>query len=335
MSGPVVERPHRHFRGAAGSLRVALVLTCLILLGELGAGLWSHSLALISDAGHELADVVSLVLALLAMGVQRRPADSRRTYGYHRAGILAALGNAGILTLIVAVILTEAARRFAQPQPVQGLVVVGTAAVAIIVNAYVALGLGHARADLNVRAALLHVLGDLAGALGVIVAGVVILLTGFLYADPIVSVLIALLIGGSALRIGLETVNVLLEGTPRGIDLGEVAGLIRATAGAVSVHDLHIWSIAPEQIALSCHVVVEGDSLAGAEKVVREMESRLCDSFAIGHTTIQLECGDGCPSGLAGTSHGRHNHPHPGAPARVSVEEGALLGQDAAGHRHR
>ncbi|TMB95658.1 MAG: cation transporter, partial [Chloroflexi bacterium] len=176
------------------TLRKAVVLTCVILLVELGGGIWSHSLALISDAGHVLTDVFALGLAWFAVDQARRPADRRRTYGYQRVSILAALVNSAVLIVIVLAIAVEAVRRLAHPEPVQGAIVVIAALVGVAINAYVMLGLrGHGR-NLNLRAALLHVTGDLGASAGVVVAGAIILLTGWLYIDPILSLAIAALI---------------------------------------------------------------------------------------------------------------------------------------------
>ena len=310
---PLSDHHHGDLTGRA--LRQAFFLTALILVIEAGAGLVSHSLALLSDAGHILTDVVALGLAWFAVAQARRPADAQRTYGYHRVGILAAMANGATLILIVVGIAFEAARRFAHPQPVNGGLVVVAALGAIVVNAYIALRLRGSDENLNVRAALLHVVGDLAASVGVIVAGAVILLTGWLYADPLVSLGITVLIAFSAIRIVFDTMNVLLEGVPRGIDLGEVGSTILGTAGIESVHDLHVWSLSGEQLALSCHVVVSETLLAAdSEHLVRRVEERICGRYGIGHTTIQVEACHPCDD-TVGHGTGDHNHPHahPGA----------------------
>jgi cobalt-zinc-cadmium efflux system protein len=293
-----------------GRLRQAFLLTAFILLVEFAAGLVSHSIALLADAGHILTDVFALGLAWFAVIQATRPADLRRTYGYQRVGILAAGANAVTLVLIVIAITVEAVQRLLHPQPVNGALVIVSALVAIAVNVYIARGLRGDNKNLNVRAALLHVLGDLAASIGVVVAGAVILLTGWLYADPIVSILITALIGFGAWRIVVDAVNVLLEGVPEGIDLDEVRGVIAATAGVDSVHDLHVWSLSGESIALSCHLVVpEGLTTDDSEHLVRALEQSLCARFDIGHTTIQVESCHPCAEDLP---HGpdAHNHPH-------------------------
>src|SRR3984893_12343627 len=270
------------------ALRQAFLLTAVILLVETGAGLLSHSLALLADAGHILTDVVALGLAWFAVLQARRPADAQRTYGYHRVGILAAMANGATLILIVVAVAYEAARRFAHPEPVNGALVIVSALVAVGVNTFIALRLRGNELNLNVRAALLHVIGDLAASVGVIVAGLVILFTGWLYADPIVSLGITALIAVSAIRIVLDTMNVLLEGVPTGIDLEEVRRKVAAAPGITSVHDLHVWSLSGEQIALSCHVVVAEELLAAdSEHLVRTVEAAICGTVGIGHSTLQ------------------------------------------------
>jgi cobalt-zinc-cadmium efflux system protein len=290
------------------TLRRALALTCVILVVEVAGGLASHSLALLSDAGHVLTDVFALGLAWFAVEQSKRPADRRRSYGYQRVSILAALVNAVTLIVIVLAIAFEAVRRLTHPEPVQGRIVVVSALVAIAINAYVAFGLrGHAR-SLNLRAALLHVTGDIGASVGVVVAGVVILLTGWFYIDPILSLGIAVLIAYGAWRIVRETVNLLLEGTPTDINVGDVTAEITKTKRVVSVHDLHVWALSSEEMALSAHVVLEECPLGDAEHIVRDLESRLCGRFAIGHTTIQVES---ChPCGEIHHGAGEHNHPH-------------------------
>jgi cobalt-zinc-cadmium efflux system protein len=294
--------------GRAGALKKSLALTVGVLLVELAGGLLSHSLALLSDAGHVLTDVFALGLAWFAVEQSMRPADKRRTYGYQRVSILAALVNSVALVVIVLAIAYEAVRRLAAPEPVQGGVVIAAALVGIAINIIVILGLRGDIHSLNLRAALLHVTGDVGASVGVVVAGVVILLTGWLYIDPILSLAIAALIAWSAWGIVRETVNLLMEGTPHDVDLAAVSAEITATRLVTGVHDLHVWALSSELMALSCHVVVGECPLSDAEHVVRDLESRLCDRFAIGHTTIQVES---ChPCGEIHHGGGEHNHPH-------------------------
>jgi len=300
---------HHHSNLTGTALRQAFLLTAAILVIEAGAGWYSHSLALLADAGHILTDVVALGLAWFAVEQARRPADAVRTFGYHRVGILAAMANGAALILIVAAVAYEAARRFAHPEPVNGAVVVVAALIAIGVNGFIAVQLRGNEANLNVRAALLHVVGDLAASVGVVISGLVILLTGWLYADPLISLAVTVLIAWSAIRIVLDTMNILLEGVPKGIDLEQVRQQIEQAPGVTSVHDLHVWSLSGEQIALSCHVVVgEGLAAAEAEHLIRRVEQEICGRFGIGHTTIQVEACHPCDD--FGHGVGDHNHPH-------------------------
>jgi cobalt-zinc-cadmium efflux system protein len=289
-------------------LRLALGLTLVVLLVEFAGGLLAHSLALLSDAGHVLTDVFALGLAWFAVEQSKRPADRRRSYGYHRVSILAAFVNAITLIVIVLAIAFEAVRRLMNPEPIEGGLVIATALVGIAINAFVLLTLrGHA-ANLNLRAATLHVTGDVAASAGVVVAGAVILLTGWLYIDPLLSLAIAALIAYGAWGIVRETSNLLMEGTPQGVDLAAVTAEITGAKFVTGVHDLHVWALSTDETALSCHIVIGDTSLGDAEHVVRDLESRLCDRFAIGHTTIQVES---ChPCGEIHHGAGEHNHPH-------------------------
>ena len=289
-------------------LRLALGLTLAVLVVELAGGLLSHSLALLSDAGHVLTDVFALGLAWFAFELSKRPADRRRSYGYQRAGIVAALVNSAALIVIVLAIAVEAVRRLLAPEPVQGGLVVATALAAIAINAFVILALRDGGRNLNMRAAMLHVVGDVAASAGVVVAGAVILLTGWLYIDPLLSIAIAAFIAYGAWGIVRETVNLLMEGTPADIDLRAVTSEITSTKTVNSVHDLHVWALSPESLALSAHVVIDDSSLADAEHLMRDIEERLCEKFAIGHSTIQVESCHPCGEIHHGV--GDHNHPH-------------------------
>jgi cobalt-zinc-cadmium efflux system protein len=293
-------------RGSA--LKLALVLTTVILVIELAGGLLSHSLALLSDAGHVLTDVFALSLAWFAVHQSKRPADRQRSYGYQRVSILAALLNSVTLIVIVIAIAYEAVRRLMAPQPVHGGIVIATALVGIAINVFVVLNLRGSRPNLNVRAAALHVVGDLGASFGVVVAGAVILLTGWLYIDPILSLGIAALIAFGAWGIVRETVNLLLEGTPAEIDLAAVTKEIGATDHVTGVHDLHVWALSSEAMALSSHIVIDDCSLGDAEHLVRDLEQRLCRHFDIGHTTIQVESCHPCKE--IHHAAGEHNHPH-------------------------
>jgi len=302
----------------SGRLRKALLLTFVILAVELTGAVLSHSLALFSDAGHVTTDILALGLAWFAVEQTKRPADER-SFGYHRAGILAATANGATLIVLVFVIAYEAVQRLAHPEPVQGAIVMVSALAGVAVNGYVAFTMRGQGKNLNIRAALLHALGDLAASVGVIIAGAVILFTGWTFIDPLVSILIAALIGWNALKIVTETVNILLEGTPRGASTRGIASAIRGTEGVRSMHDLHVWSISAENVACSCHLVVGDQSLPESERVMRAVEERLCADFGIGHTTIQVENCTPCHEEAEHLMH--HNHPH------VRLAELALEGR--------
>ena len=292
----------------SGRLRQALLLTGIILVVELVGGILSGSLALMSDAGHVTTDVLALGLAWYAVEQTKRPADEARTFGYHRAGILAATANGATLIVLVFVIAYEAVQRFAHPQPVQGGIVIVSALVGVAVNGYIAFNFRGRGSNLNVRAAVLHAVGDMIASIGVIIAGAIILLTGWTFIDPIVSIFIAALIGWNAFRIVLETVNILLEGTPRGLDVMAVRNAITSVDGVLSAHDVHVWCISSEHTAMSCHVVVGEHPLAAAEHIMRAVEGTICERFGIGHTTVQLEYLEPCSGDADHLS--EHNHPH-------------------------
>jgi len=314
-------------RERSTTLKVALGLTCMVLLVELAGGLAAHSLALLSDAGHVLTDVFALGLAWFAVAQAKRPADHRRSYGYHRVSILAALINAVTLIVIVIVIAVEAVRRLANPEPVQGGLVIVAALVGIAINAFVMFGLRGDTHNLNMRAAFIHVTGDIGASIGVVAAGAIILLTGWLAIDPLLSMAIAVLIAFGAWRIVRETVNLLMEGTPRDINLAAVTSEITGTPLISSMHDLHVWALSSDEMALSVHVVVDDRPLGEAEHVVRDLERRLCDRFAIGHTTIQVES---ChPCGEINHGAGQHNHPHTHVVVVSSAERPPAAGSAA------
>jgi cobalt-zinc-cadmium efflux system protein len=297
-----------HVHTSGDRLKRAFVLTVAVLLVEAAGGVLSHSLALLSDAGHVLTDVFALGLAWFAVEQSRRPADVKRSYGYQRVTILAALLNSVTLIVIVLVIAFEAVRRLIAPQDVHGGIVIVTALVGIAINAVVILGLRGETRSLNTRAAFLHVAGDIGASVGVVIAGAVILFTGWLYIDPLLSLAIAALIAYGAVGIVRETVNLLMEGTPAAIDLAQVTQEIRSTPKVTDLHDLHVWALSGEESALSVHVVVGDCPLADAEHLVRDLETRLCSKFEIGHTTIQVESCHPCAEIEHGA--GAHNHPH-------------------------
>src|SRR5947209_18480312 len=236
---------------AKQTLRLAFFLTIIILAAELIGGYLANSLALFSDAGHVLTDIFALGLAWFATAQAERPANAYKTFGYHRVGILAALINAVTLIVIALVILWESLQRFQHPEPVQPLVMFLSAGIGIAVNLYIGFGLTKERDNLNVRAAALHVFGDVGASVAVIVAGVVILLTNWYPADPILSVGIAGLIALGAWRILRETTDIVLEAVLKDINLSELVRDMMRVPGVQDVHDLHVWCISSGMYALS------------------------------------------------------------------------------------
>jgi len=294
------EHHHRHDHSPAGhmhavgdKLKWAVILTFLVLLAEVAGGLWANSLALLSDAGHMLTDVASLVVAWAAVRLSARPPSNSLTYGYHRITILAALFNALALVAIAFFIGGEAYRRILNPEPVQGNILLIIATIGLVVNLYVGLGMrGHSE-NVNIKSAMLHVMGDAAASAGVILAGVVMYFTDWYILDPILSILIALLVAAGAWRIIKESYIVLMEGTPPGIKFDEVENAIRSIAGVKDVHDLHIWSLTSNRNAMSGHLVVSGDlSVNETQRILNEIENISTDRFNIGHTTFQFENDD-------------------------------------------
>lgn len=274
--------------GSAGALGLALALTAGFTVVEVVAGFLTDSLALLADAAHMLSDNVSLALALAAVWLARRPATPERTYGFKRAEVLAALANGVTLVVLAIWIFYEAIRRFDDPPQVLGgwMLVVGLAGIGV--NLAAGAILFRAReGSLNVEAAFRHVLADLLGSLGVVVAAIVILATGWLEADPIASILIALLVLASSWSILRDSTSILLESAPRGMDARAVGERLARAPGVVEVHDLHVWTITSGFPALSAHILVgRGEDCHGRR---RELEALLHDEFGIEHTTLQVD----------------------------------------------
>jgi cobalt-zinc-cadmium efflux system protein len=269
-------------------LILAIVFTGIILLAEVVGGILTNSLALLADAGHMLVDVASLVMSLLALTFALRPPSEGRTFGFHRLEILAALGNSVTLILICFYIFYEAYQRILAPKPVQGPGMLLIALVGLVANVAAIMVLEKGE-SLNVRSAFLHVLGDTLSSVGIIVGGLVMLVTGWYIIDPLISVLIALLIMVSAYRVTVEAVNILLEATPRGIDLHEVVEAVRAVDGVKDIHDVHIWSITSGLHALSAHLLIDDQLTSCSVDIVERVQSLLKCDFGIAHTTLQCE----------------------------------------------
>ena len=294
---------HSHFGDLAKqtTTRIALALGCTLafVAVEAMAGYWSNSLALLSDAVHNVTDAIALGLSWYAMRLTARPANSQKTFGYHRAGILVALANSASLVLIALGILREAYLRFLFPAAVEANILIGVGLVAVAVNLgtawLVKQGSAH---DLNLRSAFTHLMGDVASTIGAVIVGIVIAFTGLNWLDPLVSVLIGVLILWAAWGILQEAVNILLEGTPQDLDMPVMVRDLLAVTGVRGVHDLHAWSITQNLRALSAHIVT-GEVSPGTNADIRRMVNELLShSYNITHVTLQLES-EGCnPAGL-------------------------------------
>jgi cobalt-zinc-cadmium efflux system protein len=298
----------------ARRLRTAFLLTIVILAVEIAGGAVARSLALFADAGHVLTDLVALGLAWFARAQAARPSDASRTYGYHRTGILAALANAVTLIVILIGIVFEAARRLQHPEAVTPWVMFLAAGVGIAVNAYIGLGLrGGSGEDLNVRAAVWHIVGDIGASVAVIVGAGVIALTRWYPADPLISLIIAALIAKGAWDLVRETVDILMEGAPRNLNLAQMVRDMMRIPAVQDVHDLHVWSIAGGMPVLTAHVrVAEDCALSACEEILVELNRMLRREYRIAHTTIQFECAGCDPNHLycdlkAGGA-GAHDH---------------------------
>lgn len=280
---------HGHQQATGQILKWSFLATILFVVIEVIAGIHAGSLALISDAGHNFTDALSLVLASIGLYLQSKPADSVKTYGYHRAGVLTAFVNALTLVGIAVFIFYEAWQRFLYPQHVEEWTMLWVAVAALALNGGILWGLHREKDhDLNIRATFMHMLGDAVSAVGIIAGAIVIHFTGFDAIDPILSVLIGALIIWTAWDIIQESLNVLLEGLPRGIELSSVTGAMRQLDGVVDVHDLHIWSLGSAAHALSCHVIIEDMPPSESNTILQRINELLC-KFDIHHSTIQFE----------------------------------------------
>lgn len=287
----MTSRPHPHSHSAVLRGKPAFVVALIITLGyagvELAGGLWSGSLALVSDAGHMFSDAVALALAAVAARLAQRPASLRHSYGWARAEVIGAMLNSLIMLGIIVMLVVEAVQRLLAPQPVIAGGVVLIAFIGLVVNAVVAFVLSRGERNLNARAALLHVLGDLVSSVAALIAGAVIWATGWLLIDPILSLVIAGLILISALRLLRDTLHVLMEGVPASMNLEQIGKTLAKVPGVASVHDLHVWGITPESLALSAHLEV--DDLAGWAAVLEAARAVLHERFGIDHVTLQPE----------------------------------------------
>jgi len=270
-------------------LRLAILLAAGTLLIEVAGGILSGSLALLSDAGHVLTDVLALVLSLMAVRFASLPATSAKTFGYHRLEILTALLNGSLLVVISAGILYKAVRRFLAPEPIESSVMIGVALLGLVANLAGVFLLSRAPQNLNLRCARMHVIGDTVSSVGVLAAGGIIALTGWERLDAITGGVIAVIIAVGSIRLVREAVDVLLEATPEGIDPDEVSRAIATVPGVIEVHDLHIWSITTGLPALSGHVRLDGAPSGAGDDMLNRIKETVRDRFGIVHTTIQIE----------------------------------------------
>ncbi len=306
-------------------LKFSLLLTFLYVLATFVFGVRAHSLALISEAGHNVSDFAALGLSFVAVWLQGRPASDTRTFGYQRAGVLAGFVNALSLLVLALWIGGEAVLRLLHPVAVEPLLMMKVAAAGVVMNGAIAALLWRFSGDVNIRSVFVHMLGDTVSTAAVIVGGLLIAVTHQPWIDPSLSLIIAAMILWSSWGIVRETLHILLEGTPRSVDLKELRSAMRRLPGVVDVHDLHIWSLTSQSHALACHVRVSEMSVSETETLLGRMNHEVRDHFGIHHTTIQLEVNgcevtDGCcsppkPDVIDGHSHHHHGpggHSHHG-----------------------
>jgi cobalt-zinc-cadmium efflux system protein len=300
-------------------LRFSLAATLVYVLVTFIAGLRAHSLALLSESGHNVSDFLALLLSFAAVYFQSRPADHSRTFGYQRAGVLAAFVNAATLILISIWIAIEAIHRLSAPVAVQPRLMMIVAAAGVVMNGVIAALLWGVARDVNLRSAFLHMAGDTLSTAAVIAGGAGILYTGRNWIDPVLSLVIAGLILWTSIDIVRETLNILLEGTPRGVAVSDIRSGMEAIEGVINVHDLHVWCLGSHSSALACHVTIADIPPSESACILVKLNHVLRDHFQISHTTIQFEhqgCEEleGCVVPMeemsAGTSHSHHGHAH-------------------------
>ncbi|MFT3891449.1 MAG: cation diffusion facilitator family transporter [Anaerolineales bacterium] len=278
---------------------LSLVLTLGFVVIEAVAGVIGNSLALLTDAAHNLTDVIALGLSWYAIRLTLQPANSRKTYGYHRAGILIALLNSTTLVIIALGIFYEAYQRFINPPEVQSGILIGVGVVAVIINLVTALLVRKgSESDLNIRAAFVHLMGDVLSTVGAVIAGVIIYFTGANWLDPLVSVLIGFLILYNAWGILKDAVDILLESTPRDVDTSKLVRDVLQVKGVLGLHDLHIWSLTQNLRTMSAHVLTDDVSISAGADIQHQINDIVYHRYNIAHATLQLECVDCFPDSL-------------------------------------
>jgi cobalt-zinc-cadmium efflux system protein len=296
-------------------LRLSLIATVAYVVLTLFAGLRAHSLALVSEAGHNASDALAIVLSFVAVWFQTRPATDQKTFGYQRAGVLAAFLNALTLIVIAGWIAFEAVHRFSHPSPVQPRIMMFVAAAGVLMNGLIAAMLWRVSHDVNIRSVFIHMLGDTLSTAAVIIGGFAILLTGSTWIDPALSLAISALILWSSFAIVRETLNILLEGTPRGISLGEIRTTLAAIEGVEDVHDLHVWSLGSNTHALASHITIADIPPSESNLILDRINVVLRNRFRIHHTTLQFEhvvceVAHGCLVSVEQTETHHHDHEH-------------------------
>ena len=305
---------HSHFGNIAkqttSRMALSLVLTLAFVFIEAGAGILGNSLALLTDAAHNLTDAIALGLSWYAIRLTTQPADERKTYGYHRAGILVALLNSTTLVLISLWIFYEAYHRIINPPEVQSGILITVGLVAVAVNLGTALLVRKgSETDLNVRSAYVHLVGDVISTVGAVIAGVVIYFTGANWLDPLISVLIGFLILYNAWGILRDSVDILLEATPRDIDTATLVQDVKQVKGVLGVHDLHIWSLTQNLRTMSAHILTEDVPISSGAEIQRQINEIVYHGYNIAHATLQLECVDCLPDSLyCDIQEGNHVH---------------------------
>ncbi|WP_408006267.1 cation diffusion facilitator family transporter [Pseudalkalibacillus sp. A8] len=284
---------HHDHQANKKALRISFLLICVFMIVELIGGLITNSLALLSDAGHMFSDAASLGLSFLAIHFGSKQPSPNKTFGYKRFEILAAFINGIALIVISFIIIYEAYHRFVNPPAVAGYGMLTIAIIGLLINLIVAniLLKGDTSGNLNVKSAFLHVIGDLLGSVGAIIAAIFIISLGWGYADPIASIVVAVLILISGWRVTKEAIHVLMEGTPGHIDIGEIKSSLCTLPSIQNVHDLHVWSITSGFTALSCHITIDKET--DHQEILEKASDHLKDVFHINHTTVQIEYSDG------------------------------------------
>jgi cobalt-zinc-cadmium efflux system protein len=300
-------------------LMVSLAATVCYVIATFYFGLRAHSLALISEAGHNVSDLLAILLSFAAVYFQGRPATDQKTFGYQRAGVLAAFVNALTLIVLAAWIAISAIHRLYTPVTVHANIMMAVAAAGILMNGAIAGLLWKFSGDINIRSVFLHMLGDTLSTAAVIAGGAGILFTGIMWIDPVLSLLIAGMIVWSSVTIVRETLNILLEGTPRAVSLGDIRSTLSAVPGVLDVHDLHVWSLGSASHALASHVLIPEMPLSECTSILDAINCALRDRFHITHTTIQFEirgcetthgCSAPPPLETVGGAHHHHDHTH-------------------------